>query len=156
MNEQTPSAEEPDRYARARSDEEPGAHSGGESQARDRVVRGTASAAEGYSTQGGTAQGDPPAGVEKPAQEGEAPGPVTRQHVRELLEARDDGPTLVVVEGRAQVVSADDLRSDRYAGALEVASGEELTRRATPSPDSEGELDALAATLNTMVAKLGA
>ena len=156
MNEQTASAEEPDRYARARSDEEPGAHSGGESQARERVLPGTASAAEGYPSQGGTAQDDPLAGVEKAEQAGEGPGPVTRQHVRELLEARDDGSTLVVLEGRAQVVSADDLRSDRYAGALEVASGEELTRQATPGSHSDGELDALAAALNTMVAKLGA
>ncbi|MGC0337861.1 hypothetical protein [Streptomyces sp. SLBN-8D4] len=156
MNEQTPSAEEPDRHARARSDEEPGAHSGGESQARERVLPGTVSAAEGYPSQGGTAQGDSLAGVEKTAQGGEGPGPVTRRHVRELLEARDDGPTLVVLEGRAQVVPADDLGSDRYAGALEVTSGEELTRQATPDSHSEGELDALAATLNTMVAKLGA
>ncbi|MFD5162169.1 hypothetical protein ACFWMJ_29590 [Streptomyces hawaiiensis] len=161
MSEQTPSAEEPDRYARARGDEEPGALSGGESQARERVLPGTASAAEGYPSQSGTgtAQGDPLAGVEKSAQaaqEDEGPGPVTREHVRELLEARDDGRTLVVLEGRAQVVPAGDLGSDRYAGALEVVSGEELTRQATPGTRSERELDALAATLNTMVSKLGA
>ncbi|TQJ90919.1 hypothetical protein [Streptomyces sp. SLBN-31] len=159
MSEQTPSAEEPDRYARARTDEEPGAHSGGESQARERVLPGTASAAGGYPSQNGTAQGDPLAGVEKSAQAaqgGEGPGPVTREHVRELLEARDDGPTLVVVEGRAQVVPADDLGSGRYAGALEVVSGEELTRQVPPGARSERELDALAATLNTMVSKLGA
>src|SRR4051812_22995155 len=139
MSEQTPSAEEPGRYARARSDEEPGAHSGGESQARERVLPGTASAAEGYPSQGGTAQSDPLAGVEKPAQAaqgGEGPAPVTREHVRELLEARDDGPTLVVLEGRAQVVPADDLGSGRYAGALEVVSGEELTRQVTPGDRS--------------------
>ncbi|MFG2466079.1 hypothetical protein ACGFXB_11565 [Streptomyces canus] len=160
MSEQSHSAEEPDRYARARSDKEPGAHSGGESQAQERVLPGTASAAEGYSQSGtGTAQADPLAGVEKAAQAaqaGEGPGPVTREHVRELLEARDDGRTLVVLEGRAQVVPAGDLGSDRYAGALEVVSGEELTRQATPGTRSERELDALAATLNTMVSKLGA
>lgn len=156
MNEQTPSAEEPDRYARARGDEEPGAHSGGESQARERVLPGTASAAEGYPSEGGTAQDDPLAGVGKSAQGGEGPGPVTRHHVRELLEAEGDGSALVVLEGRAEVVSADDLGSDRYAGALEVASGEELTRHAVPGSRSDAELDALAAALNTMVAKLGA
>ncbi|MEU9556489.1 hypothetical protein [Streptomyces fumanus] len=168
MSEQTPSSEERDRYARARGDEEPGAHSGGESQARERVVPGTASAAEGYPPRSGTGtgQGDPLAGVEKD-DEGEqgadsaegtsgTSGPVTREQVRELLEAGDDGSTLVVVEGRAQVVSAADLRTDRYAGALEVVSGEELARQATPGDRSEGQLDALAATLNTMVAKLGA
>lgn len=159
MSEQTPSAEEPDRYARARSDEGPGAHSGGEIQARERVLPGTASAAEGYPSQSGTARSDPLAGVGKSAQAaqgGEGPGPVTREHVRELLEARDDGRTLVVLEGRAHVVPADDLGADRYAGALEVVSGAELVRQATPGTRSERELDALAATLNTMVSKLGA
>ncbi|MDQ0584300.1 hypothetical protein [Streptomyces rishiriensis] len=161
MSEQTPSAEEPDRYARARSEEEPGAHSGGESQARERVLPGTASAAEGYPSRNGTgtAQGDPLAGVEESApaaQNDEGSGPVTREHVRELLEARDDGPVLVVLEGRAHVVPADDLGSDRYAGALEVVSGEKFNRQATPGGHSEGELDALAATLNTLVSKLGA
>src|SRR4051794_36356616 len=100
MSEQNPFAEEPDRYARARSDEEPGAHSGGESQARERVLPGTASAAEGYPSESGTgtAQDEPLAGVEKSAQAapaGEGRGPVTREHVRELLQARDDSRTLV-------------------------------------------------------------
>ncbi len=43
-------------YERARSSEEPGAHSGSESQARERVVPGTASAREGYH-QAGTGSG---------------------------------------------------------------------------------------------------
>jgi hypothetical protein len=38
------------RYSRARSDE-PGAHSGAESQARERTVPGTATADEGYRPQ---------------------------------------------------------------------------------------------------------
>lgn len=47
------------------ADRGPGAHSGHESQARERVVPGTFSAAEGYSPgPGGTRQGDPLAGVE--------------------------------------------------------------------------------------------
>lgn len=56
-------------FARARDDEEPGAHSGFESQARERVVPGTASAAEGYGPSGGTASGDPLTGVEGLADE---------------------------------------------------------------------------------------
>ncbi|MFD7702774.1 hypothetical protein [Streptomyces caelestis] len=63
-----------DRYARARDDEEPGSHSGGESQAQERVVPGTASAAEGYRTEDGTAHGDPLAGVEKSEAEGTGTG----------------------------------------------------------------------------------
>ncbi|MGJ5756368.1 hypothetical protein FB563_7124 [Streptomyces puniciscabiei] len=52
-----------DRYDRARSDE-PGAHSGAESQARERSVPGTASAEEGYLPEHGTTAGNPLEGVE--------------------------------------------------------------------------------------------
>jgi hypothetical protein len=148
-------AHEPDRYARARDEGEPGAHSGGESQPHDRLLPGTASAVEGYRTEGGTASAEPLAGVEKPA-ERESPGPVTPDHVRELLTARQDAPTLVVLEGRAQVIAAEDVTAGRYAGAIEVMSGEELARQVGPDAPSEQDLDALAATLNTMVSKLGA
>ncbi|MEU6589690.1 hypothetical protein ABZ923_10770 [Streptomyces sp. NPDC046881] len=60
-----------DRYARARGDEEPGAHSGGESQARERTVPGTASAKEGYQPEEGTVAGEPLRGVGVEEQEGE-------------------------------------------------------------------------------------
>ncbi|MFK4148402.1 hypothetical protein [Streptomyces sp. NPDC004065] len=49
---------------RARSEEEPGAHSGGESLPRDRTVPGTASAKEGYQPERGTSAGDPLEGLE--------------------------------------------------------------------------------------------
>lgn len=53
-----------DRYDRARSPDEPGAHSGAESQARKRSVPGTASAEEGYQPERGTGAGQPLEGVE--------------------------------------------------------------------------------------------
>ncbi|MFI6033271.1 hypothetical protein ACIBBD_03630 [Streptomyces sp. NPDC051315] len=53
-----------DRYDRARSQEEPGAHSGGESRPRKRSVPGTASAEEGYQPDRGTTAGKPLEGVE--------------------------------------------------------------------------------------------
>jgi hypothetical protein len=46
------------------ADRGPGAHSGQESPAQERVIPGTGSAAEGYSSDGGTRQGNPLAGVE--------------------------------------------------------------------------------------------
>jgi hypothetical protein len=52
------------RYDRARSGEEPGAHSGGERQAQQRKVPGTASATEGYQPERGTTAGKPLEGVE--------------------------------------------------------------------------------------------
>ncbi|WP_406724757.1 hypothetical protein WJ438_09030 [Streptomyces sp. GD-15H] len=53
-----------DRYDRARSHDEPGAHSGAESQAQERSVPGTASAREGYQPGHGTTAGNPLEGVE--------------------------------------------------------------------------------------------
>ncbi|MFD5266322.1 hypothetical protein [Streptomyces sp. NPDC058335] len=53
-----------DRYDRARSQEEPGAHSGAESPPQERSVPGTASAKEGYQADRGTAAGNPLEGVE--------------------------------------------------------------------------------------------
>ncbi|MET8771043.1 hypothetical protein [Streptomyces sp. NPDC004658] len=64
-----------DRFARARDDEEPGAHSGSESQARDRTVPGTASAKEGYQPDEGTLAGEPLRGVgaeDRPGERGKS------------------------------------------------------------------------------------
>ncbi|MFF1301553.1 hypothetical protein [Streptomyces sp. NPDC058307] len=145
----------PDRYARARSEEEPGAHSGAESQAHRRVVPGTTSAAEGYGPPGGTGDDEPLAGVENTERPGPS-GPVTRDHVRELLAAREDSATLVLIEGRARVIAAAERNTDWYAGALDVMSGGELARRIGTDSPTDRELDVLAGTLNTMVAHLGA
>lgn len=54
------------------ADRGPGAHSGQESPAQERVIPGTGSAAEGYSSGGGTRQGDPLAGVEADPEDTEA------------------------------------------------------------------------------------
>ncbi|MEU8033426.1 hypothetical protein AB0C13_33190 [Streptomyces sp. NPDC049099] len=53
-----------DRYDRARTPEEPGSHSGAESQARSRSVPGTAGAKEGYQPERGTTAGKPLEGIE--------------------------------------------------------------------------------------------
>lgn len=52
-----------DPHARGRDPEEPGASSGGESDVEDRTVPGTASAREGYTTEGGTAHDEALEGV---------------------------------------------------------------------------------------------
>lgn len=68
MTENTPDAARRNEYKRARSSDEPGADSGSESQARERVVPGTASAREGYH-HAGTGSGEPLAGVEAESEE---------------------------------------------------------------------------------------
>lgn len=67
MSEHTPDAAAAgpgkDRFARARDEEQPGAGSGSERQAQERVVPGTAGAREGYQ-RAGTGSGEPLTGVE--------------------------------------------------------------------------------------------
>jgi hypothetical protein len=46
-------------------DRGPGAHSGREDRPHDRRIPGTASAREGYQTEGGTAHGDPLEGLKR-------------------------------------------------------------------------------------------
>ncbi|MCK0172703.1 MULTISPECIES: hypothetical protein [Mycobacteriaceae] len=75
-------------------------------------------------------------------------------HVRGLLDA-DGEATLVLIEGRAEVVTEGDLRSDRYQGALEVISRAELLRRTDGADLSDRELEEQAAALNTAVDELG-
>ncbi|MGW0564086.1 hypothetical protein ACWDZ4_26645 [Streptomyces sp. NPDC003016] len=73
MSEKEPRNKEsrnPDREDRPRRDLGPGAHSGAERQAQERVVPGTASAQEGYPTKGGTADGEPLEGVESSGEKG--------------------------------------------------------------------------------------
>jgi hypothetical protein len=82
-------------------------------------------------------------------------GPITRDHVQELLNGRQDGSTLVVLEGHAQVVPTKELGSDRYAGALEIMTAEELARQVGTSSPAEHDVHALTTRLNTWVAKLG-
>ncbi|MEW2418479.1 hypothetical protein AB0953_33030 [Streptomyces sp. NPDC046866] len=58
-----PKRQNEDGFARARDEEEPGAHSGSESQAHERTVPGTAGAREGYH-RAGTGSGEPLKGVQ--------------------------------------------------------------------------------------------
>ncbi|KDN78442.1 hypothetical protein [Streptomyces coeruleorubidus] len=60
-----------DGYGRASDPEEPGSHSGAESQAQDRSIPGTASNKEGYQPERGTTAGTPLEGIE--TEEGAAP-----------------------------------------------------------------------------------
>ncbi len=80
---------------------------------------------------------------------------ITEEHVRDLLRPRADNPTLVVLQGRAQVVPAAELGTDRYRGALEVASADDLARRIGSRTPSDQDIAALASTLDATVTELG-
>jgi hypothetical protein len=83
---------------------------------------------------------------------------ITAQDVQALLTSSDAEPTLVLVEGRAEVVSEKDLRSGRYAGALVIASRSDLCHGlGGPDPDQldPHNLDELANRLSVTVRQLG-
>jgi NADH dehydrogenase len=78
---------------------------------------------------------------------------ISADDVRTLLSADGDA-VLVFVEGRADVVTRDQLGSDRYRGALEVISRDELTARVGAEP-SDDEAAKQAAILDAEVSELG-
>ena len=81
------------------------------------------------------------------------PQSITADHVRTLLTAAEPA-TLVLLEGRVDVVAADRLATDEWAGALEVISRDELVERVGPQP-GEADLEREAAALTASVQQLG-
>lgn len=79
---------------------------------------------------------------------------VTADDVRRLLAARGDA-VLVLLEGRVDVVEAAELDTERYRGALQITTRDELTRAAGGEQLSDRELTEQAAALDSAVAELG-
>ena len=79
---------------------------------------------------------------------------ISPDDVRRLLDADGDA-TLVVIEGRAEVVDADQLGSDEYRGALEVTTRDELVKQTGGAELSDRELAEQADNLNVAVDDLG-
>lgn len=77
------------------------------------------------------------------------------EDVRQLLANPDAGAALVVMEGRAAVVSPADLESGEYRGALQVATRQELVQRIGHAELSDRELTEQAEELDTAVRNLG-
>jgi len=84
------------------------------------------------------------------------PSTITADHVRELLRSPDRDPRLVLLEGRVRVVTAEEAGTDRYRGAVEVVSRDDLADRLGPGEPTERDLESLAARLEAVVAELGA
>lgn len=79
---------------------------------------------------------------------------VSAQDVQRLLAGGPDA-ALVLIEGRTAVVSAADLQSPQYRGALQIATRDELIGRVGSAELSERELTELAADLDTAVSEMG-
>ncbi|OBF61892.1 hypothetical protein A5753_17395 [Mycobacterium sp. 852002-51971_SCH5477799-a] len=77
------------------------------------------------------------------------------EDVRELLASPDADAALVVMEGRAAVVTPADLHSDEYRGALQVATRQELVQRVGHAELSDRELAEQAEELDTAVRNMG-
>ncbi|AFS14453.1 FAD-dependent pyridine nucleotide-disulfide oxidoreductase protein [Mycobacterium intracellulare subsp. yongonense 05-1390] len=75
--------------------------------------------------------------------------------VRRLLASHEQDAALVVVEGRAAVVTPEDLNSAEYRGALQVATRQELVQRIGRAELSDRELAEQAEDLDTAVRNLG-
>lgn len=82
------------------------------------------------------------------------PQTITPDHVRTLLDADDGAASLVLIEGRVEVLTADRLDSDEYRGAFEVVSRDELAGRLGPDPSDE-DIAAEAGGLSTSVQQIG-
>ncbi|WP_193044174.1 hypothetical protein [Mycolicibacterium baixiangningiae] len=79
---------------------------------------------------------------------------VSADDVRQLL-GTDGDAVLVLIEGRAEVVTAGQLGSPQYLGALEIISRDELLKRTGGTDLGDRELEEQAAALNTAVDELG-
>jgi hypothetical protein len=77
------------------------------------------------------------------------------EDVRRLLSNPDANATLVLMEGRAAVVSPADLESTEYRGALQIATRQELVQRIGHAELSDRELTEQAEELDTAVRNLG-
>ncbi|MTE22031.1 hypothetical protein F0L17_23535 [Streptomyces sp. TRM43335] len=84
------------------------------------------------------------------------PSEITARHVRELLDSPDPDPRLILLEGRARVVPAAQMGTDRYRGAVEVISRDALTARLDDGDPAERDPDTLAARLQAVVDGMGA
>ncbi|WP_030543412.1 hypothetical protein [Streptomyces albus] len=81
---------------------------------------------------------------------------ITHEHVRDLLRSPDRQPVLVLLEGREQVVPAAELDGDRYRGAVEIISRDDLTALLPDTDPSDHELTEVASRLQTVAAERGA
>ncbi|QFZ17197.1 hypothetical protein [Saccharothrix syringae] len=75
--------------------------------------------------------------------------------LRDLLASSLPDPTLVLVEGRVEVVQVDDLDTDAYRGALLLVSRQELLGRGVREDSTDHELEQQAAAVSTAVNELG-
>lgn len=80
---------------------------------------------------------------------------ITADDLQRLLAAEQKNATMVLVEGRIDVIAAGQLASPDYRGALEVVSREDLVKRLGEAP-SEHDVAEQAGVLDAAISDLGA
>ncbi|WP_298181997.1 hypothetical protein [Saccharomonospora sp.] len=80
---------------------------------------------------------------------------LTADDVRALLASKAPSAQLVLHEGVFRVLGEDELRSPRYAGALEVAGRDELRARFGDREPSAREYEEIAAGLHVEISNQG-
>lgn len=80
---------------------------------------------------------------------------ITADDLRRLLAAEQKNATMVLVEGRIDVIGAGQLASAEYRGAIEVVSREDLVKRLGEAP-SEHDVAEQAGVLDAAISDLGA
>jgi len=81
---------------------------------------------------------------------------ITKDDVRQLLHSDLPDPVLLFLEGRSQVVDGSVLRRPDYAGAMLIATREELDTRLGGAQPQDRELAEVAAQLDVQVGQMGA
>lgn len=80
---------------------------------------------------------------------------ITAEDLQRLLAAEQKNATMVLIEGRIDVIGAGQLASPEYRGALEVISREDLANRIGEAP-SEHDVAEQAGVLDAAISDLGA
>ncbi|MFJ9342074.1 hypothetical protein ACIRP0_22640 [Streptomyces sp. NPDC101733] len=102
--------------------------------------------------------GERPVQGDRGTGEGSGPGSaiVTSEHTRALLDASGPKRVLILARGQVDVVDEDLLRTEEYAGALKVASTDDLAAMAALSSPDKADVDVLASLLQAAVDDLAA
>jgi hypothetical protein len=80
---------------------------------------------------------------------------ISADDVRRLLENESPDAVIVLIEGRAEVISQRDSDSDAYRGALQVISRDDLLQRIGGADLSDRLIQEQATILDTTVSELG-
>ncbi|AWB90873.1 hypothetical protein [Aeromicrobium chenweiae] len=81
------------------------------------------------------------------------PQTITADHVRSLLDA-GPGATIGLIEGRVEVISAEQADTDAYLGALTVIAQDDLADELGEDPTDE-QISAEAEALTTQAQQIG-